>query len=204
MGRIPAPPVQDDRYFTAGTDNVILQNIPLYDAEQYEQIYPFLFAVKPEIFSINLRQELGQFIASAPPMFGVNADCVIELACYYYCDWDSVVAVTDEFIQADVINKVRDSLIAAHYDVAYAENMLQEYISVLSQALTQFIGVVIGVLSRMGAPAIMDYGCCYRLEQIDDNGNVYFRLRNPTVVYAELEGEEVPDRDHCGDFKGKR
>lgn len=198
------PPVMDDRYFTLGTDNNILQNVLLYEATQYEQAYPGLCFSKPEMFSINLQDEIAHFITKAPPMFEVNVDCVIELACYYYCDWDSVVAVTDEFIHADVLNKVRTNLISAQYDLAHAEELLQDHIVMLSEALQRFIGVIIGVLSRMGAPAIMDYGSCYRLENITDNGDVYFRLRNPTQVYAELEGEEVEERQHCGNFKGRR
>ena len=59
---------------------------------------------------------------------------------------------------------------------------------VLSGALTTFIGIIIGMLTRARIPAITEYGCCYRLENIDDFGNVFFRLRNPSQVFADLNG----------------
>lgn len=185
-------PVSDDRYFTSGTDNNLLQEIPLYEPEQYEEIYAKLSTIMPEMFSINLKEEIMEFTTTAPIQFEIAVDHVIDLACYYYCDWDSVVAVTDEFLHAEIKNKVMRSLTLAHYDTASADAMMQDLIVMLSEALQKFINAIIGVLSRTSAPAIMEYGCCYRLNNIDHFGNVFFILKNPTQVYSELEGDEVP------------
>lgn len=192
--------IGDDRYFTSGTDNVILQEIELYDSDQYEREYPRISSTMPEIFCVNLQDEILRFMTTASPQFEIDIEDVIDLACYYYCDWDAVVAVTDEFVNDYVLDKVRKSLVLAQYDVKTAEDMLQDLIVMLGEALKHFIGIIIGVLSRAGVPAIMDYGSCYRMKYIDNFNNIFFQLRNPPQVYDEISGEDVPNRQHCGKY----
>lgn len=192
--------ITDDRYFTAGTDNAILNEVQLYEPEMYEQSYPFIESTMPAKFSVNLYDEIIEFTTKAPPQFEIVIEEVIDLACYYYCDWDSVVAVTDEFLHIEALERARRSLTLANYDVKAAEEILQDMIVMLSDALKRVIGIIVGVLSRANAPAVVDYGSCYRLTGIDPYGNAYFELKNPSVVFATLEGDEL--RQQCTPVSG--
>lgn len=183
-------PVTDNRYFTLGVDNLLLEQVSVYTADEYELAYPLISSSMPNIFSANLRDEIELFVTSAPPAFKVPIDDLISLSCYYYNDWESVNAVTDDVIKAEAVENLRKSLLRASYDSVTADEMLQEQIAMLTEALQRFIGVIVGVLSRAGVPAIMDYGSCYRLSNLDNIGNVYFTIRTPSSVYVELDGEE--------------
>lgn len=180
--------ITDNRYFTLGVDDILSQNLDAYDVEQYEREYPRISSTMPELFSINLKEEIENFITKAPPQFKITIEQVIELACYYYSDWETMVAVIDEFIQIEVLFEAKKNLILTSLDIDRDTLILEELMGMLSEALTNFIGIIIGMLTRAGIPAIAEYGCCCRLENIDDYGNVYFRLCNPSQVYAELEG----------------
>lgn len=181
-------PITDNRYFTLGVDEELSLKVDAYDPEQYEREYPRISSTMPELFSLNLIGELETFITSAPPQFEVTAERAIELACYYYSDWDTMVVVIDEFIHTEVFFKAEKDTVAARHISPEAAARLEEAMVTLSVALTNFIGVIIGMLTRARIPAITEYGCCYRLEDIDDNGNVFFRLQNPSQVYADLNG----------------
>lgn len=184
-------PFGDNRYFTAGADNALMQNTELYEVDNYDLMFGMIAQSYPNTICINLREEMDQFLASAPPVFDIKIEEIIELACFYYCDWDSVVAVTDEFLQAQTIEDLRQELAKHIADENALQERVNDTIAVLSQALQRFIGVVIGVLTRANAPAIVDYGCCYRLESIWDNGTVFFQLCNPARVRANLEDDRI-------------
>lgn len=180
-------PITDDRYFTAGTDHEVLFDTPFYTSEEYDEVYPTLVETMPGIFSVNLKEAMTKFATSSPPAFGVSLEEVIELACYYYADWDSVVAVTDELVRTETTHELRKSLTAVFLDVQAAEHELQNQLAMLTESLRDFINIVVGVLSRSNIPSIMDFGCCYRFYQIDNAGNVYFKIAVPEVVYKTVE-----------------
>ena len=181
-------PITDNRYFTLGVDDALAQEVPCYDSEEYESAFPSLATVLPEMFSLNLKSELEVFLTSSPPQFEVTADRAIDLACYYYSDWETMGVVIDEFIHTEVFQKAEKDMLAVRHLHPEAAAHLDEAMIILSGALTTFIGVIIGMLTRARVPAITEYGCCYRLENIDDFGNVYFRLRNPSQVFADQCG----------------
>lgn len=181
-------PITDNRYFTLGVDEELSTKIEAYDPEVYEREYPRISTQLPEMFSINLKGEMEVFITSSPPQFEVTVNRAIDLACYYYSDWDTMVVVMDEFIHTEVFHKAEKDTLAARHASPEAAARLEEAMIALSEALTAFVGVIIGMLTRARIPAITEYGCCYRLENIDDYGNVFFRLRNPSQVYADLNG----------------
>ena len=89
--------------------------------------------------------------------------------------------------RSEVLEKVRKVLLVMEYDYAVAEAFLQQELELLTKALQRFIGIIIGLLSRSGAPSIMDYGCCYRLSNLLDSGTAFFSIRDPSGVYTELE-----------------
>ena len=181
-------PITDNRYFTLGVAEDLAPEIPCYDSGEYESAFPSLSTVLPEMFSLNLKNELEVFITTVPPQFEVTADRAIDLACYYYSDWETMVVVIDEFIHTEVFHKAEKEILAARISQPEAVARLENDMMVLSGALTTFIGVIIGMLTRARIPAIAEYGCCYRLENIDDYGNVFFRLRNPSQVFADQYG----------------
>lgn len=183
-------PITDNRYFTLGVDNELSKIIDVYDPETYEREYPRISTQFPDMFSLNLKSEMEVLVTSSPQQFEVTAERAIELACYYYSDWDTMIVVIDEFIHTEIFHKAEKDTIALRHIDAEAAARLEEAMIMLSEALTTFIGVIIGLLTRARIPAISEYGCCYRLENIDDYGNVYFRLCNPSQVYIELEGRD--------------
>lgn len=179
----------EDRYFMRGIDHSLLEEVSTYTEYEYEFRYPLIQMSMPQLFSINMLDELNKFMTSVPPHFDVEVEEVIDQACYYYCDWDSVVAVTDEFLNTAIIEEVRVALVQNYESTVRADNVLQDSIAILSSALQTLIAAVIGVLARIGAPAITDYGCCYRLHRIDNSGNVYFNLMNPSQIFQYLEND---------------
>jgi hypothetical protein len=181
-------PILDDRLFTKPADTNLFTSTPFHTAEEYEQEYPLLLMRGPELFSINLQDDLIEFITSVPPGFKADIHEVIDFACFYYSDWDTAhMAVLDEFIEANALDEIRRNMMIAHYDFFTAEKELQRQIDMLSDALRKFVNVILGMLARANVPAIMDFGSCYRLFKVDDFGNVFFRLENPTRVYDEVE-----------------
>lgn len=190
--------INDDRLHTLGVDNNLLTSVPFYEDCEYEQMYPLLSVTLPEMFSVNLRDAIGQFLSQVNPAFGVTVHEIIDLACYYYSDWDSVVAVTDEFLHVGAIGEMRKHMNAALYDTIAGEIEMQRQIDMLSDAVKQFIGIIIGVLSRNNVPAIMDYGSCYKLTHIDDFGNVYFKMSVPSAVLDAVDNAcGVLPADRC-------
>lgn len=183
-------PIGDDRFFLMGVDRDILHRTDHYLADEYERAFPLIETTYPRAFSINLRDDIVAFLTSAPPAFKVTVDEVIDLACFYYSDWDSIVAVADEFIQAQTIEDIRQSLRLAGLCTMAVEQQTQTLVIMLSDALKRFLGVIIGMLSRTNAPMIADYGCCYRVGAMFDDGTVLFQLSNPSVVYAYIEDNE--------------
>ncbi|BAW19132.1 hypothetical protein [Ralstonia phage RP31] len=183
-------PIGDDRYFMQGVDNLLLSEIPVYSDDEYELRWPLIQLSYPQLFSINMLGEMDTFLTSMPQQFEVEIEEAIDLACFYYCDWDSVVAITDEFLNEAIIEEARVGLIRNLGCAVTAETALQDSMAMLTTALQTFLNSIIGVLSRTGAPAIQDYGCIYRLDHIDDFGNVYFRMMNPSQIFYYLESED--------------
>lgn len=181
-------PITDNRYFTLGVDDELARSLDIFDPQEYEREYIRMSIEMPELFSLNLKEEIEILITTSPPRFRVDPDRAIELACYYYSDWNTMVTVIDEFIQTELYMRAEKELILSQDCTPEVIEKLDEEAILVSGALTRFIGVIIGLLTRAGAPAITEYGCCYRLENIDDFGNVFFRLRNPSQVYADLCG----------------
>lgn len=181
-------PITDDRLFTKPADTNVFTNTPFYTAEEYEYEYPVMLLGMPNIFSINLQDDIIEFMTSTPPAFTVNMHEVIDFACFYYSDWDTAhMAVMDEFIEVNALDEIRQHLVRACYDYATAEKELQRQIDMLSEALRKFITTVLSVLARANVPAIMDFGSCYRLENIDDWGNVFFKIQPPDRIFDEIE-----------------
>lgn len=181
-------PIMDDRLFTKPIDTNLLTTTPFYTAEEYEQEYPRLTMRMPEMFSINLQDDVIEFITSVPPGFSATIEEVIDFACFYYSDWDTAhMAVIDEFVEVTALNDVRKNLTLACYDFFTAEKELQRQVEMLSDALKKIVNVILGVLARCNVPAIMDFGSCYRLMRVADNGDVYFKMEVPSRVYDEIE-----------------
>jgi hypothetical protein len=197
-------PITDDRLHTLGVDENKLHEVPFYEDCEYEQAYPILNRLLPEMFSVNLKGPIEQFLAKIPPTFGVTVHEVIDLACYYYSDWDSVVAVTDEFIHVGALQEIRKNMVLAHYDTVTAEAEIQRCIDMLSEAVRELINIVVGMLSRNNVPAIMDFGSSYKLARIDDFGNAYFSMATPSAVYDAVENQQsIVPANRCagpGDF----
>lgn len=180
-------PIKDDRYFTLGIDSNLFQSTPLYEADEYEGMFLLTISHMPAIFSLNLRQEISQFAISVPPAFNITIHEVIDVACYYYADWDSPVIATDDFIDQQIVHSLREGLISAGIPSIMVENEVDRQIEMLSETLRNFIGMIIGVLSRCDVPAIVDFGSAYRLESIDECGNVFFKITPPEAVYQAIE-----------------
>ena len=197
-------PINEHSYFMLGLDDRITEAVPYYTSAEYEIAHSSILLKMPLLFSINLKKEIVTFITKAPPHFVSNINQVIEIACYYYNDWESVVAVTDEFIQTEVLDKVRNSLVVS-YDgnTSIAQERLDDIIAQLATALVEFITTIIDVLSRAGVPGIEDYGSAYRLDCVHDSGDIYFRLHTPEQVRAELEGRLFQINTVAKYFKGK-
>jgi hypothetical protein len=187
-------PIRDKRYFMGGVNSLILQATRVLTAEEYERIFPQIESSYPTLMSINMRDAMETFITNAPPSFNVTVDDVFDCSCFFYSDWDSIVAVTDEFIQAQGVEDVRRWLLQVDPDPEVAEARLQDLILMLDAALKNLISTIIGVLSRANAPAIIDYGCCYRLNSIRNDGTVVFQLSNPSVVYQDIEDDVIAIR----------
>lgn len=183
-------PNGDDRYFTMGVDQGLFDFIPIYTCDEYELHHPRLVERMPFQFCITLREEIIRFVTSVPPMLPVEVPDVIDLACFYYCDWESVVAVTDEFVSSRDLEGLREGLRLARADPRRIDEQIQEQLIMLTAALQKLIGAIIGVLQRALCPAVMDYGCVYRLADLRDDGLVVFQLANPTQVFGALEGAE--------------
>jgi hypothetical protein len=183
-------PNGDDRYFTMGVDQGLFDFIPIYAVEEYDEHYPRILQRMPERFSITLREEIVRFVTSVPPSLHVEVADVIDLACYYYCDWESVVAVTDEFLSSRDLESLRQDLRVALSDPKRIEEQIQEQLIMLTGALQKLIGTVISVLQRFMSPAVSDFGSVYRLADIWDNGLVVFQMCNPTQIHGALEDAE--------------
>lgn len=183
-------PINDDRFFIGGLDSLIMQSIPTYEEEEYRVLYPEIQRRLFNTFSINMQEAIVEFITTVSPLLHVDIKDVIDLACFYYNDMDSVVSIVDEFVDEKTTNDILNELILAHYDVQAANQLLEAQIAMLTDALRPFIDLITGVLSRAGVPAIFNYGSCYRLFNIDDSYNVYFTIRNPDSVYEELFGSD--------------
>lgn len=181
-------PILDDRLFTKVVDSKTMTSVPFHTAEEYEQEYPILCMRMPETFSINLQDDILEFITSVPPGFDATIHEVIDFACFYYSDWDTAhMAVIDEFIEVTVLDDLRKRLMLHNYDFFTAEKELQRQVDILSEALKKIINVVLSVLARAGVHSIMDFGSCYRSVNITDNGDVFFKLETPSRVYDEIE-----------------
>lgn len=179
--------MSEGRYFLMGVDPLTLEDVAVYTEDEYEFRWPLIRMSYPEMFSINLFDAMNEFLTSSPQQFDIEIEEAIDLACFYYCDWDSVKAITDDFLNAAVIEEARVSLIRTYGSSDRADSVLQDSIAVMTSALQAFISTVISVLGRVGAPAIVDYGSCYRLDRISDSGDVYFKMRNPCQVFYYLE-----------------
>lgn len=188
-------PIQDERLFIQAPDTKLFTSTPFYTADEYEAQYPIIIMQKPEIFSINLQQEIMEFVTSCPPGFKAQVHEIIDFGCFYYSDWDSAhMAVLDEFIEVGAADDVRQNLTIGLYDALEAEKELQRQLEMLSEALKKFLTVILGVLARCDTPAILDFGSCYRLMRIDDFGNVYFKMEIPSRVFDEIENSERVNR----------
>jgi hypothetical protein len=182
-------PINNTSYFTLGLDDSITQKVPCYTLEEYTATYPNILLTMPVLFSLNLKNEIETFVTKAPPHFVTDIKQVIDMACYYYNDWESVVAVTDDYIQTDVLEKVRYAIAADCLgDAVLAQKRLDDIIADLATALVEFITSIIGVLSRARSPGVMDCGSAFRLDNVHESGDVYFQLRSPTQLQAEMEG----------------
>ena len=185
-------PNQDNRLFMQELDMNLFTIIPYYTPDEYEQQYPLLLMKKPEIFSINLKDELMEFATSCPPGFTISVHEVIDFGCFYYADWDTAhMAIVDEFIEVGVTDTIRQHLINACYDVSSADEEFQRQLEILSEALRKLLTVILGILARCDAPSIMDFGSCYRLFRIDDFGNVFFKMEVPSQVFDAVENSEL-------------
>jgi hypothetical protein len=182
-------PITDDRLHTLGVNLDILHEVPFYEDCEYEQVYPVLSATLPEIFSVNLFKELSQFVSQVLPIWGVTAYEIIDLACFYYSDWDSILLATEDFISAGAMYEVRQNMIAAHYDLVVAEAEIQRQLDMLKEASRELIDIVVGALSRNNVPAIVNFGSSYKLHNIDDFGNVYFKMVTPQAVYDAVDNQ---------------
>jgi hypothetical protein len=180
-------PIKDDRYFTLGVDSNLFESTSLYEANEYEGMYRLTISHMPAIFSINLRHEISQFVISVPPAFDITMHEVIDVACYYYADWDSPVIATDDFIDQQVVHSLREGLLVAGIPPLMVEREVDRQVEMLSETLKNFIGMIIGILTRCDVPAIVDFGSAYRLERIDECGNVFFKITPPEVVYQAIE-----------------
>lgn len=181
--------IEDDRYHLQGVDHLKMSNAKVYTDEEYALYYGMLRTSYPDMFSINLFKQMNELLSTVDLAFDIQLEEVIDFACYYYCDWESVVAITDEFISAQCIQDLHSSLLKGLEDPVKASVALAEFVGILNSALQKFITDIISVLSRTSAPAIIDYGCCYRLDGIDDHGNVFFKLQTPDQVYEYLDSE---------------
>lgn len=177
----------ETRFFTLGVDDKILQSTGFYNDEEYEAIYPFISNNMPEMFSINLREQIIQFGTTRPPQFNISVQEVIDLACYYYSDTDSIRAVTDEFVDDQALAVIRLQLTKTHADPRTVERILHSQIEMLGEAIKDVISVVISTLSRFGVAAVEDFGSVYRLTNIDDIGNAFFQLQSPDIVTALIQ-----------------
>ncbi len=181
-------PINDDRFFMGGLDNSILQDIPTYEVDEYRLMYPIIQLRLAHKFSINMQEEITEFITSVSPLLQVDVPAVIDLICFYYNDIDPVISVADEFVDNQKVEEIFNTLVQLHYDTETAQQLLEAQIAVLTDAMRPFIEVITGVLSRVGVPAIYNYGSCYRLSNIDSVYNVFFTIRHPDNVDEELNG----------------
>lgn len=188
-------PIQDERLFVQTPDTKLFTSTPFYTADEYDLEYPLIVTRKPEMFSINLKNEIMEFMTSCPPGFKAQVQEIIDFGCYYYSDWDSAhMAVLDEFIEVGAADDVRKELTLGLYDAFEAEKELQRQLEMLSEALKKFLTVILGVLAHCDTPAIENFGSCYRLHHIDDLGNAYFKMEIPSRVYDEIENSERINR----------
>lgn len=180
-------PFENTRYHTLGSDSKLLEKTALYSDKEYELAYPFILRTKPALFSLNLRDEIAQFLTTAPPAFNATVHEVIDVACYYYSDWDSPMVVTDEFIDDQVLTSMRLQMALLPYTPQEAEDAVQFQIQMLSEALRTFISVIVGALARYGSAAVEDFGSIYRLDNIDEAGNVFFKIIPPDAVFEAVQ-----------------
>lgn len=180
-------PITDNRYFTCGVDSTLFESTPLYEANEYEGMYLWMISHMPAIFSLNLRQEISQFIIAVPPAFNITIHEVIDVACYYYADWDSPVIATDDFIDQQIVHSLREGLLLSGIPPLMVEREVDRQVEMLSETLRNFIGMIIGVLSRCDVPAVVDFGSVYRLDNIDVHGNAFFKITPPEVVYQVID-----------------
>ena len=177
----------ETRFFTLGVDENILKNTGFYTDEEYDAIYPLISNNMPEMFSINLREQIVQFGTTRPPQFNISVHEVIDLACHYYADGDSIRAVTDEFVNDQALAIMRLQLGKTYLDPRTVEQVLHSQIEMLGEAIKDVISVVISALSRFNVPAVEDFGSVYRLTNIDDIGNAFFQLQSPDIVSALIQ-----------------
>ena len=180
-------PFETTRYFTQGTNHALLLETPFYTEDEYSNVFQLLSSNVPEMFSINLREQIVQYGTTIPPQFNVSIHEVIDLACYYYSDWDCIRAVTDEFVDDQALALLRSQLSKSYSEPKALEAALQFHIEMLSEAVRDIINVVIGVLCRFNVAAVEDFGSIYRLTNIDDTGNVFFQIQSPDVVSAHIQ-----------------
>lgn len=171
-------PQSEDDYFRSGINNLILSEMPVYSPGEVFKNSRLLSNV-PQLLTINLSRELSNLHTCLHPELNMDIEDIINMACYYYCDWDSVVAVMDEIISPEQNKKLQDMLVYSSQE-AY-DNVM----AVMTGGVTQFVAVIIGFLSKANSPAIMNYGSIYRLHSISTSGLVAFlRSSNEDIAYA--------------------
>lgn len=182
-------PFHDNNFFTQGVDYGIMQNVPFYSFEEYESVFLSLLSSSPELISINLRDAILKLSTSYSPTFTVSTHEIIDIACQYYADYDSINAVTDEFVNDQLIASLKLHLKALYQQATNEEieKQIQLEIDMFSESVKEFMAVIVGALSRYNVPIVEDFGSVYRLTNIDEFGNVFFQLAAPNEIHSVLE-----------------
>lgn len=179
-------PINDDRFFLSPLDTRLLMDVPFYTEEEYTKSFNGVCLRYPHIFSINLHNEIVEFVTSVSPLLSISVATIIDAACFYYRDLDAGFNVVDDLVSKEKMDAILHTLMLEHYDLETANILLDAQLALLLESSRKMINVVEGIMSRMNVPAILTFGSIYRLDKVDNNNTVYFIRRTPEQVYDEL------------------